>query len=301
MSSTAVARSITVALATAFATACSGGSASTTTQEASPAPAATTASSGSQSEPSASPAPTEPSSAAPAEAEAIRPPASVAPPAAPTIALGADMTPAVGGFPAIAADGSTVAVADIANDGLRGAPNLTVRMFNAATGAARPAIAVMSVREGMIVEAGNTTAMATLRRTVEPRVTRAQAAVQGYRPLTAFAFDASSAAPSADATLTAHANGLDLTFNGADGALNVTDATTHAQRYHTVISRSRATGPRRRPECVENPALVRHAWLEPAAGILVIHVEYSGTDSCIAPDGSYRVVHLASASAAPAH
>ncbi len=257
-----------------FAPACGGGSAEAPPPAPAPAPA-----------PMAEPEPI----AQPAPAPAPTPAPAPAPPAGPRVDAdamlaklgGADMVEAAPGFPAISQDGSHVAFAFVDGDGGRGNPNLAIRFFRTANGRKDGEVSILTPDEA---EGGRTPA---LEQQIRTRATEAMAKItEGAYHSLAFLvrFDGEQTG-----TVEGTAEGLKLTWNTENGDVTVLDEPGGAQRFTKRLRGTRVRG----PECppMLDP-LLRGAWADTTAGVLVLEVAFQGSDSCWEPANEITVARL---------
>jgi len=204
---------------------------------------------------------------------------------APLIVLDDDLTPTDGGFPALSADHTRVALAIVDPDGARAAPNLLVRIVPFAGGTPQD-FPILSVAEGARLDARDPTPAEN--REVRGRLARAAAQLLAgeFHALVPFSLSLSQGAV---APLDVTTAGLRLTFDPATRALAVTDTRSGAERFATTLE----PGAPRRPRatCVHPPYVVG-AWVEPSTSLFVLRVAYAGTDTCPEPAWVDRVEHL---------
>jgi len=249
----------------------------------------------------------------PAVPETVAPPPAAPTPAAPVVACDAptdtpsvdidwtefkkgELTFVVKGLPAISEDGSKVAVAYQASDGMRGLANLALDVIDTATGKEVEQVAVVATDEyedvGELKAAKLKKKIAAANKVLTKSKWTPLAVVVPNRD------EVDVTQPPQKVSIC----GLNLAW--AEPKLTITDSTGKellAADYPAWCSPSYCAGqdgvPATSDECdmpCGNSALIASAAVDAAKKVLVIGIEFTGDDTCIEPDEQVHIVALQS-------
>ena len=194
---------------------------------------------------------------------------------------GADMVEPAPGFPALSQDGAHVAFAFVDGDGGRGNPNLAIRFYRVANGRKDGEVSILSPDEA---EGGSTPALQQQLRDRAAQATTKLGEGAFHTMASLVRFDGEQTG-----TVEGTAEGLKLTWDTEHGDVTVLDEPGGAQRLRKRLRGVHVRGPNCPPTL---DPLLRAAWVDATAGVVVLDVAFQGSDSCWEPADDILVARL---------